>query len=79
MNDPKPGEIWEEADGCLLLRRTGGYWSPFMEEHVPDDAPLIARPLRLRFDEFGQDVTGGAPLQYPPEVIEARRATAAQR
>lgn len=60
---PLDGEVWEEADGCLLLRHNGR-WRSFAGE-VFDDSPNLARPLRLRFRQSGEDATGGAPLQYP--------------
>jgi hypothetical protein len=67
---PEPGEIWEEADGCLLLRMParGGhppYWVAFGASHVHDDSPGIAHPLRRRFDIHGQDVVADEPLRYP--------------
>ena len=55
--EPVPGEVWQEADGCLLTRsRDGRWWAFGLETTIADDSDTIARPLRRVFDERGNYV-----------------------
>lgn len=60
--EPVPGELWEESDGCMLLRVFGGWWA--FGVPVPDNSPVLAYPVRRRFDVQGHDVNPGTRLRY---------------
>ena len=65
--EPLDGEIWEDAEGVLLVRqKDAGWWAFGAERLVPDDDPIIAHPLRLVFDAHGYLQVGeGFRLRYP--------------
>ena len=63
-NEPMAGEIWEDAEGCLMVFMGDGEWVVFGNcETVRLDNPMVAHPLRLAFDVFGQCAI--TSLRYP--------------
>lgn len=74
---PKPGEIWEEQDGTLLVRDMDGTWHSFGNDvHIHDDNEFIEYPLRRRFDMHGRpdDDNVFKALRYPNATAFAPRA-----
>ena len=68
--EARAGEVWQEADGVLLLCvEPGKWWQDFRGDRVPWDAPTIARPLRLLLDRDGNLAAG---FVRPEDVAEAR-------
>ena len=53
--EPMAGEVWQEADGVLLLCiEPNVAWRDFRGMNVPWNAPTIARPLRRLLDAEGR-------------------------
>lgn len=51
------GEVWQEADGCLLcVFEPGKWWFAFGQPYVAWDDKKIIRPLRRVFDKDGKMV-----------------------
>jgi hypothetical protein len=83
MSDTTPefGEIWEDAEGCLMTRaKHGGWYCTLTSRTVPDDDPVIAHPLRRAFDVEGNFVMATNRLRYPngsnvdPDAVAAAQA-----
>lgn len=51
---PEAGEIWEDADGCLMTFVSENTFVAFYsDEIIPVTSPLVAQPLRRIFRRDG--------------------------
>lgn len=62
--EPMTGEIWEDAEGTLMVYLGDDEWA-FFGTHaaIPSTHPYIIQPIRLAFDVFGNCVI--ETLRYP--------------
>lgn len=52
--EPRPGEIWADAEGTLMVCATrGGWWVFGVESEIDESDPDIVQPVRLVFDLDG--------------------------
>ena len=75
MNEePVPGEIWADAEGTLMCRSSSHRWWMFgVRDPIPDDEPLIVKPLRRVYDHVGQ-FQGVTRLYDTPQATAALQA-----